>query len=899
MYSATQNPPRPEATPGGGVDLALLDAAVRTLPESILLVELAPEGPVTRYANDTMQALTEHLLGADSQVRLGDLPALGAPLCALIEAAGSAGDWEREVELATRQRSRPMQVRIRRVAGQSHWRLIELSERHDSVHDAESDSDSDHDDAEPTEALRRAAAAGGLGHWEWDLVGGSAWYDGAAANLLGAHHRDVSATVRALHERLHDDDRAPFLSAIRRHLEQQQPFDIEVRVRESHPERWLRLRGAAGREHSGLPTRMAGTLEDTTRQRRQLEDVRRGQAVLRSTFDALVSGIAVLNERGEIVELNRTWAEWPSASGLMGLRFGFGEHYVSLCRSATDRCASAVEAAAGVERVLLHGDAEFILDYRATDLDGADRALQMRVQPFDTATGRGAIVTHTDCTGVDVAMRALKDNDAFYRMVLNSVPLYISYVNDRGELMFVNRTGEEWLGQPLSAMRGRRLAELTDDEGYAALKPRVQAVLGGRRVDFDTQLVRDGVVSDVAVSYVPHVTAGDVVGFFSVARDVTQHKRMEMELLQAQKMEAMGRLTGGVAHDFNNLLSVIIGNLQLLEREVGADSPLRARIGTALGAANRGGDLTRRLLSFSRRNTVMPKPIDVNAVVQGLEDLLTRTIGTTIQFGVALEAGVWPLCVDVGELENALLNLAINACDAMSEGGTLTLTTRNIPAASPEGACLAALPPGDFVEIAVVDTGCGMPPEVISKAFEPFFTTKEPGKGTGLGLSIVYGFAVRAGGTAVIDSKPGVGTTVRLLFPRHTATELKTEDTALMRHGRVLVVDASETRAGESADLLREGGFEVSVASAIDTALSVVAGPSPPNLVLLGDLPPGELGPVAFADRIRLINPSVQVVPSTASWVRPAPAGIAAPPAATDIVAVVRYALAKESASHV
>ena len=891
MHAATTIPAIEPLAASGSEGLDLLDAAVHDAPQGVLVVAGRADSYRIAYANVAMQALTGFLLPERSDMRLADLPLFGGPFTELLQGADAAGgSVEKDLVLRDRHRELSLHVEVSERAG--GLRLLRVAEPAPA------------DERAPLATLERCALAGRQGHWEWDLVAGTAWYDGMAARLLGGTSRDLAPSPKALHTRVHDDDRALLLSAIRRHLEQQQPFDIDLRLKDAEPEVWLRLKGEASRDSAALPMRMCGTLEDVTDRHRQLTDARADQAMLRATLDALRKGIAVLDPTGCILEINRTWADWPSAAGLMGLRFGFSENYAELCRSAQDRCAAATAAADGVERVLSGAEAEFVLNYRSLDLDGVDRAMQMRVQAFDTDKGRGAIVTHIDATGVDQAVRALRDNDAFYRMVLNSVPLYISYVNDRSELAFVNRIGEEWLGQPLEVLRGRRLDELSDAESYKAIAPRVDAVLAGRRVDFETQLLRDGVASIAAVSYVPHVVGGEVIGFFSVARDVTQEKRLETELLQAQKMEAMGRLTGGVAHDFNNLLSVIIGNLQLLEREAGAGSPFRNRISTALGAANRGSDLTRRLLSFSRRRTVDPKPIDVNTVVAGLEDLLERTISSSIQFSIASQANVWPICVDAGELENALLNLAINAGDAMPNGGSLVLTTRNLAAPASSAGQATALPPGEYVEIAVTDTGCGMPPEVVSKAFEPFFTTKEPGKGTGLGLSIVYGLAVRAGGTAVIDTRPGAGTSVKLFFPRYVADASRSggrtaRGAAHTGRGRVLVIDASAVRAGETRRVLSEGGFDVAVLGRSADVLAAATSPEAPDLVLIGDLPGGDLAPVALADRLRLLNPSIRVLHAAGTGLRQGTTPSVLPANTPDLVGAVRFALAKESASHV
>jgi signal transduction histidine kinase len=261
--------------------------------------------------------------------------------------------------------------------------------------------------------------------------------------------------------------------------------------------------------------------------------------------------------------------------------------------------------------------------------------------------------------------------------------------------------------------------------------------------------------------------AGD--GFVTLYADVTARQRSEQRLRQAEKMAAIGRLTAGIVHDFNNLLSTIIGNAELLERDtVGRGNPaLERRLTLILQSAERGADLVRRLLAFARKQPLSPVAVDLNALVQGMHELLQSTIGRAVRLKTALSGDLWPALVDPVQMEHVILNLAINARDAMPDGGTLTIATENLPqTAQGRGEDLS---PGDYVGLAVTDTGSGMTEDVRRNAFEPFFTTKPPGEGTGLGLSQVYGVASQCGGGVEIDSILGRGTTVRVLLPRADA----------------------------------------------------------------------------------------------------------------------------------
>ncbi len=322
---------------------------------------------------------------------------------------------------------------------------------------------------------------------------------------------------------------------------------------------------------------------------------------------------------------------------------------------------------------------------------------------------------------------------------------------------------------------------------------------------------------------------GKVTHYVAVKEDISERKATEERLRHSQRMETIGQLTGGIAHDFNNLLAIILGNLQLLEERRGHDRESHDLITDAIWSAERGAQLTHRLLAFARRQRLNPKMIDTNSIVEEMAGLLRRTLGERIEIREDLAPGVWQTMIDRGQLESALLNLVVNARDAMPNGGVLTIATNTAVLPRDLQTKGEEVPPGDFVVLTVGDTGVGMPPEVLERIFEPFFTTKKFGEGSGLGLSMVYGFVRQSGGTITVESTIGSGTVVRLYLPRAVAAA-DAEDQRI-KHNRekrssgsevILVVEDDQRVRKTATNILRKHGYEVVEASDAGEALEVV-----------------------------------------------------------------------------
>ncbi|WP_051231561.1 hybrid sensor histidine kinase/response regulator [Stutzerimonas azotifigens] len=362
---------------------------------------------------------------------------------------------------------------------------------------------------------------------------------------------------------------------------------------------------------------------------------------------------------------------------------------------------------------------------------------------------------------------------------------------------------------------------------------------------------------------------------YSTGRDITALKeqsdvlRQTEELLRhSQKMEAVGQLTGGLAHDFNNLLTGITGSLQLVQTRLaqGRGEDVDRYIQTALTAASRAASLTHRLLAFSRRQTLDPRPTRANELIEGMLDLIERTVGPQVALRTRLPEDVWIARCDPHQLESALLNLCINARDAMPDGGELTITATNLPL-DESGARREGLRPGDYIAVAVTDTGTGMPPEVAARAFDPFFTTKPTGMGTGLGLSMIYGFAQQSGGKAQIHSVDGHGTTVRLLLPRHLGPieadpePAREEPSAASVSGHtVLVVDDEPLVRLLILEVLGELGYATLEAADGASGLEILQSDAPIDLMITDVGLPGGMNGRQLADAARQVRPALKVL---------------------------------------
>jgi PAS domain S-box-containing protein len=419
----------------------------------------------------------------------------------------------------------------------------------------------------------------------------------------------------------------------------------------------------------------------------------------------------------------------------------------------------------------------------------------------------------------------LHDSERYLGLLIDAVMDYAIFMLDKsGTVVSWNPGAQRIKGyEPGEIIGGHFSCFYTEADRAAGVPARAleQATREGKYELEGWRVRKDGSVfwANVVITAIRDEKS-QLIGFAKVTRDLTERRANEQRLRQAQKMEAVGQLTGGVAHDFNNMLTVVIGNIENMRRRLQerSDPALERLANAALHGAQRGALLVHRLLAFSRSQPLQPRVLSVNTLVAGMSEMLRRTLGETIQIETVLAGGVWPIFGDATELESALLNLAINARDAMPDGGRLTIEAANVFLDEPY-ARDAEIAPGQYVGIFVSDTGIGMPTDVIAKAFDPFFTTKEPGVGTGLGLSQVYGFVRQSGGHVKIYSEVGAGTTLKLYMPRHVEAHAAVPERSAVtetprgRGETILVVEDDADVRSFVVETLQELGYKVAVAA--------------------------------------------------------------------------------------
>jgi PAS domain S-box-containing protein len=469
----------------------------------------------------------------------------------------------------------------------------------------------------------------------------------------------------------------------------------------------------------------------------------------------------------------------------------------------------------------------------------------------------------------DKQQRDLYESERNFRLLVEGVADCALYMLDpTGIVTSWNIGGQRIKGYAPEEILGRHFSRFYTETDRGNGKPARALTIAkeqGRYEEEGWRVRKDGTFFWASVVIDPIHEDGKLVGFAKITRDITERRdtqlkleQMQNQLAESQKLDALGQLTGGVAHDFNNLLMVITGSIHTLKKGIGDDARMQRAVTAIETATRRGAALTSQLLTFARRQSVNPEPIDVAERIEAVRDVLDTGVGGAVKLSFDIDRTIWPVTIDVAELETALVNLVINSRDAMPGGGTITIGAHNMTI--PEGGDA-----GDYVGISVTDAGTGIAPDVLHKIFDPFFTTKPIGKGTGLGLSQVHGFAYQAGGTVRIESELGKGTTVTILLPRDWSSSRPSDRSEIAEaggSGTVLLVEDNPDVASASASLLEQLGYTVRRVADAEAAVLDVERDSV-DLVFSDIVMPGKMDGLGLARRLKEIRPNLPVLLAT------------------------------------
>ncbi|HEV8393987.1 MAG TPA: PAS domain-containing protein [Vicinamibacterales bacterium] len=729
---------------------------------------------------------------------------------------------------------------------------------------------------ETLDRLRFATHAANVGLWDWDLRDNRVVFSREWKSQLGYEEAEIAGEYSEWETRLHPDDLGPSLAVLRAYLAgETSEYSVEFRMRHKDGSwRWIHARGDVLRDDTGKPTHMLGCHIDVTERKQTEHELRENQRRLLEAERVARLGYWERDyERGHI-----RWSD--EAYRIWGLEPGSpldGDDLMQRVH-ADDRARVLASIASSLEYGTPHN-----IEYRAVRSDGDVRMLHSQGDLLRDAAGRPQrfFGTVQDVTDRRRAEQAMVESHNLLNAVLEGTDDAVFVKDYEGCYLMVNSAAARNLGRPALEVIG-----LSDEALWA--RAEVAAVIAeqdrdvmhtGKSRTFEMDLVsRDGTARTLLTRKSAFRDAsGRVVGLIGISRDISEQKHLEEQFRQAQKMEAVGRLAGGVAHDFNNLLTVIHGFAQLVFDRLPSGDESRESLTEVIGAAERATNLTRQLLVFSRKQTLRPRTVDVNVLVGDLLRLLRRLIGEDIEFSLTLHTAAAFTEVDPGQFEQAIINLAVNARDAMPNGGRLAIETGEADVV--ERLSNPDVRAGRYVRITVRDSGVGMDDATQARIFEPFFTTKGPGHGTGLGLAMVYGFVRQSGGFIDVSSTRGAGTTFDVYLPVASPASFSSHvgerEPAWMPTGTetiLLVEDETAVRSFARA-VLESSGYTVLVAPDGEEGLARAAAHTGRLDLVLTDLVMPKVGGRQLAETLRRSRPDLKLLFMSGYSDQPVPSG--------------------------
>ena len=636
---------------------------------------------------------------------------------------------------------------------------------------------------------------------------------------------------------------------------------------------WVSLVTTAVTDERGETVLRIAATDISARRLREAADRLEAQTRL-DILDAIPAHVALVDMEGVILQTNEHWRRFATANPLQGPEFGIGQNYLTICERATGPCSGeARDAAAGIRRVLLGEVGVFTIEYPC---HSPTEQCWFRLEASPLRSGRGgAVVMHLNITKHKLAETALLESakqlvEAQAVAKMGSWETQLSTMEARwsDEMCRVFGIDPPSVAATHAAFLGfvhpddrvavdAALLESFDRDSVNAIEHRI--------------ITASGLVKSVEERWrIQHNEQGQPVRAVGTCQDITERTRAEADkaalrsqLQQAQKLASVGRLAGGVAHEFNNMLGVILGCTGMVLDRVDLDQPLQDDLEEIRTAATRAADVTSELLTFARQQMIVPSVLDLNETVASTMKMLGRLIGENVQIIWQPAAGLWPIKADQTQIGQILTNLCLNARDAISNTGHLTIETGNTTLDAADCAANPEAVPGPYVFLGASDDGCGMDQETLAQAFEPFFTTKEVGKGTGLGLSVVHGIVLQHGGFVTVSSEPGVGTTFRIHLPRHAEKTVETVPPAAVaipnaRGETILVVEDEPALLQMTARLLERMGYTVLAAPSTGEALRLAREHADEIHLLLTDVLMPEMNGRDLARQVVALRPKVR-----------------------------------------
>ncbi|MEA2268839.1 MAG: two-component system, cell cycle sensor histidine kinase and response regulator CckA [Solirubrobacteraceae bacterium] len=696
--------------------------------------------------------------------------------------------------------------------------------------------------------LAEAQQIARLGSWEWEIGTDRVTWSEELYRIYGVRADRFSGSYGSNLDRVHADDRARVARVIENAVAERRPWSIDYRiVRPDGELRMIHARGEVVCDEQGRPAVVQGTCQDVTESRRVEDALRAAEQLFRRAFDDAPIGMALIDLEGRWLRLNRAICQMlvRSEQELRTMRLTELNHPDDrrLDRPLVKELLSGRRRSFALEKRYVHADGQLIHALVHVSLMHGDgeRPLYFLCQLVDITERRRA---EAERRAAQERMQAIIDNSPALVIVKDLEQRYL----------LVNRRWEDLFGMPVEDVLGRTSDEVLGDRASGQEDLDREVIATGEVREAMATIGEDEAETTFLVVKFPLRDAdGQTYAVCTIATDITERRRsaeeraeLETRLAQAQRLESVGQLAGGVAHDFNNLLSVILTCVGFAQRELPGEHPVREDVEEIGRAADRAAALTRQLLMFSRREVVTPQVVDVGALVREIERLLNRTLSERVALRISIGPDVVPVLIDPAQLEQVLVNLAVNARDAMPQGGTLSIAVSGASGG---------------VRVTVADDGGGMPPEVRERAFEPFFTTKEAGEGTGLGLATVHGVVTDAGGTVDIESEVGGGTVVAIFLPATADGAVLPEEPATpgeraLGDASVLVVEDQDPVRRQACRILEAHGYRVRDAAGADEALAAW---EPVDVLVTDVVMPGMSGQ-QLAERARERAPGLRVV---------------------------------------